>query len=117
MGVNYTQLDAEELDFVAVADEGEIGNGERLNVEIDDVSIVIFNIAGELFAIKDLCSHDNGPLEDGELEGKYEVACPRHGARFDIRSGKVLSPPAAVDIPAYPVQVVDGQIEVGLPLD
>lgn len=117
MSVNYTQLDTDELEFVAIADEDEIGNGERLNVEIDEFSIVIFNVAGKLFAIEDICSHDNGSLEDGELEGEYEIACPRHGARFDIRNGKVLSPPAAVDIPAYPVRVVDGQVEVGLPLD
>ena len=117
MSVNYTELDADQLEFVAVANEDEIGNGERLNVEIDEFSIVIFNIAGKFFAIEDLCSHDNGPLEDGELENTYEVTCPRHGARFDMRDGKVLSPPAAVDIPAYPVRVVDGQIEVGLPLD
>ncbi len=116
MGVNYTQLEADKLEFVAVAEEDEIGNGERMNLEIDEFSIVVFNIAGKLFAIEDICSHDNGPLGDGELENEYEIACPRHGARFDVRNGEVLSPPAAVDIPAYPVRVVDGQIEIGLPL-
>jgi 3-phenylpropionate/trans-cinnamate dioxygenase ferredoxin subunit len=77
---------------------------------------VIFNIGGQYFAIGDVCSHDNGPLGDGDLEG-YEVTCPRHGAVFDVRTGKVLSLPAIVDIPAFPTRVVDGQIEIGLPLE
>jgi 3-phenylpropionate/trans-cinnamate dioxygenase ferredoxin subunit len=115
MSVNYTQLDENELDFVTVADESEISSGERLMVEIDEFSLVIFNIAGKYFAIADLCSHDNGSVGEGEIGAEYEIACPRHGARFDIRSGKVLSPPAAKDIPAYPVRVVDGQVQVGLP--
>jgi 3-phenylpropionate/trans-cinnamate dioxygenase ferredoxin subunit len=91
-------------------------NGERIFLDVDDLSIVIFNIAGELFAIGDVCSHDNGPLGDGDLEG-YAVVCPRHGARFDVRTGKVLSLPAFVDIPAYPVRVVNGQVEVGIPVE
>jgi 3-phenylpropionate/trans-cinnamate dioxygenase ferredoxin subunit len=74
----------------------------------------VFNIGGQLYAIADVCSHDDGPLGDGDLEG-MEVVCPRHGARFDVRDGKVTSLPAAIDIPAYPVRVVDGQIEIGLP--
>ena len=111
---NYTQLDPEKCEFVAIADEDEIPNGERLFVEIDDEYIVVFNIAGNFFAIADLCSHDDGPLGDGDIEG-YEVACPRHGARFDIRSGEALTLPAVVGIPAFPVRVQEGQIEVGFP--
>jgi 3-phenylpropionate/trans-cinnamate dioxygenase ferredoxin subunit len=99
-----------------VAEINELENGERIFLDIDDLSIVIFNIAGEFFAIGDVCSHDNGPLGDGDLEG-HAVVCPRHGARFDVRTGKVLSLPAFVDIPAYPVRVVDGQIEVGVPVE
>ena len=85
-------------------------------MEIDEEPIVVFNIAGQYYAVGDVCSHDDGPVGDGELEG-FEVICPRHGARFDVRSGKVLSLPAIVDIPAYPVRVMDGQLEIGLPLD
>jgi 3-phenylpropionate/trans-cinnamate dioxygenase ferredoxin component len=112
---NYREYQPDQIEYVAVADEGEIPNGERLFVEIDGLPIVIFNIAGELFAIGDLCSHDNGPLGDGELED-HAVICPRHGARFDVRAGRVLALPAVEDIPAYPVRVQNGQIEVGLPL-
>jgi len=75
---------------------------------------VIFNIAGQYFAIADVCSHDDGPVGEGVLDG-YDIACPRHGAQFDVRTGKVLSLPALEDIPAYPVRVVEGEIEVGLP--
>jgi len=83
-------------------------------VEIEGLPIVIFNIAGQLFAIGDVCSHDNGPLGDGLLDGNL-IVCPRHGAEFDIRTGKAVTLPAVVDIPAYPVLVVDGKIEIGIP--
>lgn len=113
---DYTKIDPESCEFVAIGPADELGNGERLFVEIDQLAIVVFNIGGELYAIEDVCSHDDGPLGDGDLEG-YEVGCPRHGARFDVRSGKALTLPAVVDIPAYPVQIVEGQIEIGLPVE
>jgi len=115
MTLNYKELQSDKIEFLAVAEESELPNGERLFVEIDEFNIVIFNIAGQLFAIGDVCSHDNGPVGEGELED-HAVVCPRHGARFDVRSGRVLSLPAIVDIPAFPVRVVDGQIEVGVPV-
>ncbi len=116
MAVNYTQLQANQLEYVAVATADELGNGERIFVEIDDHNLVVFNIAGRFFAIGDVCSHDEGPVGEGDIENEFEIVCPRHGAHFDIRSGKVLALPAVVDIPAYPVRVQDGQIEVGIPI-
>ena len=113
---NYKELNPEKCEFIAIGSTDELTIGERLFVEIDEEPIVVFNIAGQFYAVGDVCSHDDGPVGDGELEG-FEVICPRHGARFDVRSGKVLSLPAIVDIPAYPVRVVDGQLEIGLPLD
>ena len=101
--------------FYAVAPAGELPNGERLFLEIDSQPVVIFNIAGTLYAIGDTCTHDDGPLGDGELVG-FQIICPRHGARFDVRSGKALTLPAVIDTPSYPVRVKDGQIEIGLPL-
>lgn len=113
---NYKEIDPGACEFVAVAETGDIRDGERMFVDIDELSIVVFNIAGQFFAIGDVCSHDDGPVGEGDLQG-YEVICPRHGARFDIRSGKVLSLPAFVDIPAYPVKVIEGQITVGVPIE
>jgi len=110
---NYTQQ-TENVEFVEIAPASELPNGERLFVELEGKSIVIFNIAGQFFSIADVCSHDDGPVGEGDIEG-YTITCPRHGAEFDIRSGKVLQLPAVVDIPAYPVRVVDGMIQVGLP--
>jgi len=112
--MNYTALDPSECDFFEIATVGDLPNGERLFVEIGEYFLVVFNIAGQLYAIADLCSHDDGPLGDGDLDG-LEVACPRHGARFDVRTGKALTPPAVEDISAYPVRVVAEKIEVGLP--
>ncbi|HWS24562.1 MAG TPA: Rieske 2Fe-2S domain-containing protein [Anaerolineales bacterium] len=87
---------------------------ERIFLEIDDLAIVVFNIAGKYFAIGDVCSHDNGPLGDGLLEG-YHVVCPRHGAEFDIRNGKAMKMPAVEDIPSYPVYREKDSLFIGIP--
>ncbi|MFU8773108.1 MAG: non-heme iron oxygenase ferredoxin subunit [Anaerolineales bacterium] len=113
---NYNIADPEKCEFVSVLSEQDLPNGERVFIEVDNIPIVIFNIAGKFYAIGDLCSHDDGPLGEGELEG-YKIYCPRHGASFDIRDGRVLSLPAIVDIPAYPVKVEAGEISVGIPID
>lgn len=112
---NYKSLDPAQCEFVNIANTADLPNGERLFVEIDEKPIVVFNIAGQFFAIADVCSHDDGPVGDGELNG-FEITCPRHGARFDVRTGQVLALPAIVDIPAYPVRVVDGEIQIGVPI-
>lgn len=111
---NYTTHPAENLDFIEIAPASELPNGQRLFVDVGDKTLVIFNIAGQFFAIGDVCSHDDGPVGEGDLEG-YNIVCPRHGAEFDVRTGKVMQMPAVVDIPAYPVKVVDGVIQVGIP--
>lgn len=113
---NYTMLDESKCTYVEIAPVGELPNGERIFVSIGDKDIVIFNLNGSLYAIADVCSHDDGPLGDGEIIGT-EVACPRHGARFDMETGKALSLPAVEDIPAYPVRVIDEKIEIGLPVE
>ncbi len=111
---NYKQLSEEKLEYVAVGTVEELAEGERLFIEIDGQPIVIIRMKNEYYAIADVCSHDDGPVGEGALEG-YEIICPRHGARFDIRTGQVLALPAFVDIPAYPVRIVGDQIEIGIP--
>lgn len=106
----------EKYDFVTIGPVEEMGESDRFFIEVDGRPIVVFNISGEFFAVGDVCSHDDGPLGDGELSD-YEVICPRHGAKFDVRTGKALTLPAVVEIPAYPVRVNEGQIEIGIPFD
>ncbi len=111
---NYTSFDESKIEFVEIAPASELPNGERLFVDLGDKPIVIFNIAGQYFAIGDVCTHDDGPLGDGVIEGD-NIVCPRHGAEFDVRTGKAMAMPAVIDIPAYPVKVVDGTIFIGMP--
>ena len=111
---NYHEIEEDSLKFYQIADLSELASGEKLYVEIGDLELVVFNIAGEIFAIGDVCSHDGAPLGEGEIE-EFEVVCPRHGARFNIRSGKATELPAVEDIPAYPVRMINNQIEVGVP--
>ena len=111
---NYASIDESKIEFVEIAPASELPNGQRLFVEVADRPLVIFNIAGQFFAIGDVCTHDDGPLGDGEIEG-FNIVCPRHGADFDVRTGKVMQMPAVVDIPAYPIQVREGNIFIGIP--
>jgi len=113
MMFNYTTFDESKAEFYEIG-PADLPNGERLFVEIGNKPIVVFNIAGQYFAIGDVCTHDDGPLGDGDLE-EYTIVCPRHGGEFDVRNGKALMLPAVVDIPAYPVKVVDENIFVGIP--
>lgn len=89
-------------------------SGERIHFDLGDDSVILFNINGEYYCIADLCTHDGGPLEDGELVD-CQIECPRHGARFDIRTGKVTRLPATDPVPTYPVTVEDGIIYVEQP--
>jgi len=111
---NFKEVEQEKLEFIPVGSAEELKEGERLFLEIDEKPIVIMNINGHFYAIADVCSHDDGPVGEGTLEG-FEIICPRHGARFDVRTGKVLALPAFVDIPAYPVRLAGNQIEIGIP--
>lgn len=98
-------------EFVTVATTDEIQPGENIVVEIGRQWIAVFNIDGEYYAIRDVCTHDDGPLAEGTLYG-CEIECPRHGARFDVRTGEVKAPPALVPVPTYAVRVVGTDIQV-----
>lgn len=99
-------------EFVVVARTEAIPPGQRLVVEVGRDWVVIFNIDGEFYAIEDQCSHDAVSLSEGGLYG-CEIECSQHGARFDVRTGAHLSPPALTGVKAYIVQVVDGEVQIG----
>jgi 3-phenylpropionate/trans-cinnamate dioxygenase ferredoxin component len=106
-------VDLSKYEFIQVVEASELASGERLFIEFENEPLVVFNIAGSFYVISDLCTHDDGPVGEGELEG-HTIICPRHGARFDVRTGKVLTLPAITDIPTYPVRVKDGWVEIGV---
>jgi 3-phenylpropionate/trans-cinnamate dioxygenase ferredoxin subunit len=86
----------------------ELPPGSMRLVEWEDLEIGIFNCAGTIYAIEDRCSHDNGPLVEGELdEADCSVECPRHGSRFDLRTGRPTTLPAYVPVDTFPV-IVEG---------
>jgi 3-phenylpropionate/trans-cinnamate dioxygenase ferredoxin component len=98
-------------DWMTVARVGEIAPGEFLAVDIDDARVVVVNVEGEYYAIEDLCTHDGGQFDGGVLEGS-EIICPRHGARFCVKTGKAVAGPAYDPTASFPVRVVDGEIQV-----
>jgi 3-phenylpropionate/trans-cinnamate dioxygenase ferredoxin subunit len=100
-------------EFVKVATRSEIPPGGKLLAEIDGRAIAVFNCEGSYYAIDDVCTHDGGPLAEGEFEG-CEVRCPRHGARFDVRTGRALSFPAIEPVAAHQVELRGDEILVAL---
>ncbi len=102
------------MSWVAVAAPADIPPGEARVVEIEDERLAICNVDGAFYAIDDECTHDGGSLDQGRLEGT-EIECPRHGARFDVTSGKVLCLPAVRNLRSYATRVCDGAVEVALP--
>jgi 3-phenylpropionate/trans-cinnamate dioxygenase ferredoxin subunit len=99
------------VSWVRVASAASIPPGDYATVEVDGVFVAIFNVVGEFLAVEDVCTHDGGGLAGGAVEGD-QVICPRHGARFCLRTGKALSPPAYEPVRRYETRVVDGDVEV-----
>ena len=100
-----------ETDFVKVANADEILPSQMKEVEVDGQSILIANVNGKYYAIGSICTHEGGPLADGMLS-YYEVECPWHGSKFDVRTGEVTSLPATEPEPSYEIKVEDNQILV-----
>ncbi|MBX3651265.1 MAG: non-heme iron oxygenase ferredoxin subunit [Burkholderiales bacterium] len=98
-------------DWVTVAAVGEIATGSCKVADVDGVAIAVFNIGGEYFAIEDVCTHDGGELASGHIDGD-QVVCPRHGARFCVRTGDALSAPAYEPTAKFPLRIEGGQIQV-----
>jgi 3-phenylpropionate/trans-cinnamate dioxygenase ferredoxin subunit len=91
----------------------ELKPGEMRLLEWEDLEIGVFNCGGTVYAIEDRCSHDNGPLVEGELDQEdCTVECPRHGSRFDLKTGRPLTLPAYVPVDTFPVIIEDEKIMV-----
>ncbi len=99
--------------YVRVADVGDVRPGRARAVAAAGEHLLLCNVDGALYAIADLCTHDRGPLGEGRLRGAT-IECPRHGARFDVRDGSVVTPPAVRDLATYPLRIVDGKVEVAV---
>jgi 3-phenylpropionate/trans-cinnamate dioxygenase ferredoxin subunit len=99
--------------IIEVCPVNELKPGERRLVEWEDLEIGVFNCGGSLYAIEDRCSHDNGPLAEGEFdEERCTVECPRHGSLFDLKTGNPMTLPAYVPVDTFPVIIDQGTIKL-----
>ena len=85
--------------------------GSHQVVDVDGAQVAVFNLDGRFYAVEDVCTHDGGTLTGGAIDGE-QIVCPRHGARFSIKTGAVLAPPAYEPIHSFPVRVEDGHVQV-----
>ena len=95
----------------SVAKKSAIAPGTTLRVVVGRTEVLLCNYDGEIYAIEDVCTHDGGELDQGELEG-CRIRCPRHGATFDIKTGEALTLPAVLPVPTYEVRVEGDDIFV-----
>ena len=106
-------MSGDDAGWVRAAARSDLAEGEVIGVEVAGHSIALYDVDGNVFATDNICTHAYACLSDGWLDGEV-IECPLHAARFDIRSGKVLDPPATEDLKTYPVRIVDGEIQVRL---
>lgn len=97
--------------WATVARTAELLPGQWRTVDVDGTQIVVLNFRGEYYAIEDVCTHDGGQLTGGHVDGD-QIVCPRHGARFCIRTGDALTAPAYEPTAKFPVRVQDGEVQV-----
>lgn len=98
-------------DWYTVAKQDELKPGKTKEVFVEDIDIMLINLDGTLFAVENLCTHDGGSLSAGEVEGD-EIICPRHGARFCVKTGEATTPPAYEDIESFPVRIENGEVQI-----
>jgi 3-phenylpropionate/trans-cinnamate dioxygenase ferredoxin component len=100
-------------DFIRVAKVTDVPDPGRKIVEVDDALVVLVHTGGKFYAIDDVCTHDGGPLGEGQLDG-FTIACPRHGAKFDVRDGRALTMPATQPTTVHEVKIVGDDVYVKL---
>jgi len=99
-------------EFVRVCRASDVPDpGKEVFQLDDDTFVVVFHVGGKFYVIDDRCTHDDGPLGEGKLEG-FSIVCPRHGAKFDIRDGRALTMPATRGTPAYEVKIQSGDVYI-----
>jgi len=94
-----------------IAKTDDLPAGSWQVADFDNISVLIFNVDGNFYAIENICTHDGGTLSDGRLVGN-EIMCPRHGARFCVKTGQVTAPPAYENINTFPLRIENGIIQV-----
>jgi 3-phenylpropionate/trans-cinnamate dioxygenase ferredoxin subunit len=100
--------------YVRVGKASDIPAGRAEVFDVEDRKIAVFRLEDGFYAIEDICTHDGGPLAEGEIE-EDQVICPRHGARFNIKTGDALTLPAVTPVESYPVRVEGNELFIGLP--
>jgi len=98
-------------EWIDVCAENALADNENMIVDVDGTEVAIFKIEGQHYAIEDVCTHDGAEIASGELEGD-EIICPRHGARFCVKTGEVKCAPAYENVDIFPVQIDNGRIQV-----
>ena len=101
---------------VPVAKRSAIAPGAMVRIVVADTPVLVCDVGGTLYAVADLCTHDGGALDGGELDGD-RVMCPRHGAYFDVTTGRALTLPAIIPLPTFPVRVAGDDVYVDVPGD
>ena len=100
-------------EFKTVAQADELGENEALVAYYGRIPVIVFNIGGEYYAIEDRCTHADVALSGGDIDlTTCQITCPKHGAEFDIKSGRVLSPPAVVPVMTFDVRDENGEIQI-----
>ena len=100
--------------FVRVGRVKDVPAGRAEVFDVEERKIAVYKLGNDFYAIDDICTHDGGPLADGEVEGD-QVICPRHGARFSIKTGAALTFPAITPVESYPVRVDGDDLLIGIP--
>jgi 3-phenylpropionate/trans-cinnamate dioxygenase ferredoxin subunit len=102
-------------EFIPVAADGDIPPGTCKAVAVNGTRLVVAHLADGFHAVENRCSHANSPLLTDKIYHGRQIACPIHGARFDLKTGAAKSPPAFTSLMVFPVRVAEGRIEVGIP--
>ena len=98
-------------DWIDVCAANAMADNENIIVDVDGTDVAIFKLDGKFYAIEDVCTHDGAEIASGELDGD-EIICPRHGARFCVKTGAVKSAPAYEAVDTFPVRIEEGQLQI-----